>query len=113
MAITRVIVTDPRLLGPDDSTGNLGADSESAVLNILSSLNREFQKTVVMVTHDPKAATHAKTNHYLEKGTMQRTEQGWPAEARSILPLQSQTENLTSSSGLPRAFRPARLPTVC
>ncbi len=73
VAIARAIVTDPRLLLADEPTGDLDADSASAVLDILASLNRDFQKTVVMVTHDPRAAGRAKTNHYLEKGTLQST----------------------------------------
>ncbi len=91
MAVGRVVVTHPWLLPADVSTGDLNADSESAVLEILSSQKGEFQNNVVMVTHDLKAATYTKTTHCLEKGTIQRTEEASPAKARSFLLLPSQT----------------------
>ena len=71
VAISRAIVTDPRLILADEPTGDLDADSARAVLDILAALNQDFGKTIVMVTHDPKAAAFAGTRHYLEKGVLQ------------------------------------------
>jgi len=70
VAIARAIVTDPELILADEPTGDLDAHSASEVLAILERLNREFQKTVVMVTHDPKAAHHATVIRHLDKGML-------------------------------------------
>ncbi len=70
VAIARAIVTDPDLLLADEPTGNLDAASAEDVLTMLTRLNREFGKTVVMVTHDPHAAKFAKTIRHLEKGQL-------------------------------------------
>jgi putative ABC transport system ATP-binding protein len=70
VAIARAIVTDPDLLLADEPTGNLDARSGEEVLNILSTLNRELKKTVIMVTHDPRAASHATHELHLEKGVL-------------------------------------------
>ena len=70
MAIARAIVTDPDLLLADEPTGNLDAASAQEVLTLLSRLNKEFRKTIVMVTHDPNAATFATKLHHLEKGEL-------------------------------------------
>ena len=59
MAIARAIVTDPALILADEPTGNLDAASAQEVLTILSRLNKDFGKTIVMVTHDPHAAQFA------------------------------------------------------
>ena len=56
MAIARAIVTDPYLLVADEPTGDLDRSSAGEILDLLEQLNREFQKTIVMVTHDPQAA---------------------------------------------------------
>ena len=61
---------DPDLLLADEPTGNLDARSGEEVLNILSTLNRELGKTIVMVTHDPHAASFAMQEHHLEKGVL-------------------------------------------
>jgi len=73
VAIARAIVTDPALILADEPTGNLDAASAQEVLTILSKLNRDFGKTVVMVTHDPHAAQFASRTHHLEKGELLST----------------------------------------
>src|SRR6185436_4706601 len=70
VAIARAIVTDPDLILADEPTGNLDARSGDEILNILSTLNRELHKTIVMVTHDPQAARHATHEQHLEKGIL-------------------------------------------
>src|SRR5713101_10049358 len=70
VAIARAIVTDPDLLLADEPTGNLDARSGEEILNILSTLNRELKKTIVMVTHDPHAASYATHERHLEKGVL-------------------------------------------
>jgi putative ABC transport system ATP-binding protein len=73
VAIARAIVTDPALILADEPTGNLDAASAQEVLTILSKLNKDFGKTVVMVTHDPHAAQFASRTHHLEKGELLST----------------------------------------
>ncbi len=68
VAIARALVTDPVLVVADEPTGNLDAKSASDVLGILSSLARDAGKTVIMVTHDPKAAAFGTRSLHLEKG---------------------------------------------
>ena len=70
VAIARALVTDPTLLVADEPTGNLDAHSANDVLNLLATLNRDAGKTVIMVTHDPKAAAHARRMVHLEKGEL-------------------------------------------
>jgi putative ABC transport system ATP-binding protein len=70
VAIARAIVTDPALILADEPTGNLDAASAQEILTILSRLNREFGKTVIMVTHDPHAARFATRVRHLEKGEL-------------------------------------------
>ena len=70
VAIARAIVTDPDLILADEPTGNLDAGSAQDVLTLLSRLNKEFGKTIVMVTHDPHAASFAGTIRHLEKGEL-------------------------------------------
>ena len=70
VAIARAIVTDPDLILADEPTGNLDATSAQEVLTLMSRLNREFGKTIVMVTHDPHAAKVASHVRYLEKGEL-------------------------------------------
>lgn len=70
VAIARAIVTDPELILADEPTGNLDARSGVEILDILSTLNRELGKTIVMVTHDPNAAKYAGREQHLEKGIL-------------------------------------------
>jgi putative ABC transport system ATP-binding protein len=70
VAIARAIVTDPALILADEPTGNLDSASAHDVRVILSQLNKEFGKTIVMVTHDPSAAEQATVLHHLEKGQL-------------------------------------------
>jgi putative ABC transport system ATP-binding protein len=70
VAIARAIVTDPDLILADEPTGNLDASSAHDVLELLTRLNREFGKTIVMVTHDPHAANVASIVRCLEKGEL-------------------------------------------
>jgi len=70
VAIARAIVTDPDLILADEPTGNLDASSAAEVLTLLSRLNKEFHKTIVMVTHDPHAARFASVVRHLEKGEL-------------------------------------------
>ena len=69
VAIARALVTDPTLLLADEPTGDLDAKSGDEILTLLKRLNREFQKTIIMVTHDPHAAERASHVYHLEKGT--------------------------------------------
>lgn len=70
VAIARAIVSDPTLLVCDEPTGDLDRQSAEEVLGLLRLLNREHGKTVVMVTHDPKAAEYANHTLHLDKGTL-------------------------------------------
>jgi len=70
VAIARAVVTDPTLLLADEPTGDLDAKSAAEVLTLLQRLNREYRKTIVMVTHDPHAAERATHLLHLEKGTL-------------------------------------------
>lgn len=70
VAIARAIVTDPTLLVADEPTGDLDAKSAGEILDLLHRLNTEFHKTIVMVTHDPNAASRARRILHLEKGVL-------------------------------------------
>ena len=79
VAIARAIVSDPTLLVCDEPTGDLDRQSAVEVLTLLQRLNREHGKTIVMVTHDPKAAEYASHTLHLDKGTL--VERGAEAQA--------------------------------
>jgi putative ABC transport system ATP-binding protein len=70
VAIARAIVSDPTLLVCDEPTGDLDRQSAEDVLGLLQTLNRDHGKTIVMVTHDPKAAEYARHTLHLDKGTL-------------------------------------------
>ena len=70
VAIARALVTDPRLIVADEPTGNLDSQSAQDVLNILQMLSRQVGKTVILVTHDPKAAAFGSRSIHLEKGEL-------------------------------------------
>jgi putative ABC transport system ATP-binding protein len=70
VAIARAIVSDPTLLLADEPTGDLDSHSATEVLEILKRLNEGFNKTIVMVTHDPHAASYAHVTRHLEKGML-------------------------------------------
>ena len=74
VAIARALVNDPVLLLADEPTGNLDATAAQEILDLLQQLNEEFEKTIVMVTHDPRAARRAHRMLHLEKGTFVETE---------------------------------------
>ena len=70
VAIARAIITDPTILVADEPTGDLDRVSAGEILSLLERLNREFGKTIIMVTHDPHAAEKARTVRHLEKGEL-------------------------------------------
>jgi putative ABC transport system ATP-binding protein len=72
VAIARAIVTDPDILVADEPTGALDAKNAEEVLGLMGRLNADMGKTIVMVTHDPKAAHHARHQIHLEKGVLDR-----------------------------------------
>ncbi len=71
VAIARAIATDPTLLVADEPTGDLDKQSADEILTLLERLNKEFKKTIVMVTHDPRAAERAHVLRHLDKGELQ------------------------------------------
>lgn len=70
VAIARALVSDPRLLICDEPTGDLDRKTADEVLRLLQRLNSDFGKTILMVTHDPKAAEYARRTVHLDKGTL-------------------------------------------
>ncbi|NLI15644.1 MAG: ABC transporter ATP-binding protein [candidate division Zixibacteria bacterium] len=70
VAIARALVTDPSIILADEPTGDLDKISAEEILVLLSRLNSEFKKTIIMVTHDPRAAERAHTRRYLDKGEL-------------------------------------------
>jgi putative ABC transport system ATP-binding protein len=72
VAIARAIVTDPAVLVADEPTGDLDARSAEDILNLMQLLNEDFGKTIVMVTHDPRASARAHTERHLDKGVLSK-----------------------------------------
>jgi putative ABC transport system ATP-binding protein len=70
VAIARAIVTDPIILVADEPTGDLDKNSAQEILTLMERLNKEFNKTIIMVTHDPHAASKAHVVRHLEKGDL-------------------------------------------
>jgi putative ABC transport system ATP-binding protein len=70
VTIARAIVTDPRIIVADEPTGDLDRENAEEILKLLCKLNEEFNKTIIMVTHDPAAAERAKIVHRLDKGVL-------------------------------------------
>jgi len=70
VAIARAIVADPALLVCDEPTGDLDRDTADEILELLELLNRDHGKSIIMVTHDPKAASHAQRTLYMDKGKL-------------------------------------------
>jgi putative ABC transport system ATP-binding protein len=84
VAIARAIVTDPAVLVADEPTGDLDARSAEDILTLLATLNSEFKKTIVMVTHDPRAAQRAHIERHLEKGVLAKTIRQHDAAAATV-----------------------------
>jgi putative ABC transport system ATP-binding protein len=76
VAVARALVTDPTLLLADEPTGDLDARSATEVLDLLGLLNRDYGKTIVMVTHDMRAAARATVRYHLDKGALTPWETG-------------------------------------
>ena len=70
VAIARAVVTDPTVIVADEPTGDLDKQSAEEIMTLLSRLNAEFKKTIVMVTHDPRAAERARLQKHLDKGEL-------------------------------------------
>ncbi|MEW5993011.1 MAG: ABC transporter ATP-binding protein [Candidatus Zixiibacteriota bacterium] len=71
VAIARAIVTDPTVLLADEPTGDLDKQSAAEIMELLSRLNGEFNKTIIVVTHDPRAAERARIVRHLDKGVLE------------------------------------------
>lgn len=78
VAIARALIADPALIVADEPTGDLDRDSAKEILSMLGRLNKEMGKTILMVTHDPKAAEYARAILHLEKGQLERDEEHVP-----------------------------------
>jgi putative ABC transport system ATP-binding protein len=89
VAIARAIVTDPTIVVADEPTGDLDAKSAEDILNLLTQLNRQFQKTIVMVTHDPRSERYVDTVYRLDKGVFVGTEKGATMSSRVELQTQA------------------------
>ncbi|MBZ5497548.1 MAG: ABC transporter ATP-binding protein [Acidobacteriia bacterium] len=75
VAMARAIVTDPTFILADEPTGDLDAESAVEVMEVLHGLNQQFHKTILLVTHDPRAAAYAKVRHYLDKGVLEEKQE--------------------------------------
>ena len=82
MAIARALVSDPEIIVADEPTGDLDAKNAEATLDLLRTLKSEFGKTVVMVTHDPRAERYVDEVHHLDKGVLLESVPGGPGAGR-------------------------------
>lgn len=82
VAIARAIVNDPRIIVADEPTGDLDAAAAEAIMKLMTRLNSEIEKTVIMVTHDPKTADYAGKTLHLEKGKL--VDEPQPIQASSL-----------------------------
>jgi putative ABC transport system ATP-binding protein len=80
VAIARAVVTDPTILVADEPTGDLDRTSADEVLNLMERLSRDLGKTIIMVTHDPRAARRARSLKYLDKGVLANAPEATLAE---------------------------------
>jgi putative ABC transport system ATP-binding protein len=71
VAIARALIGDPTLIVADEPTGDLDRKAADDILTLLTKLNREFKKTILMVTHDPAAADRATATRHLNKGRLE------------------------------------------
>jgi putative ABC transport system ATP-binding protein len=76
VAIARAVITDPTIIVADEPTGDLDKNSAREILGLMEGLNHEFGKTIIMVTHDPRAAQTAHRLTYLDKGILRQDEKG-------------------------------------
>jgi putative ABC transport system ATP-binding protein len=74
VAIARTIVNDPAVILADEPTGDLDTKSAQEILGLLTLLNQNMRKTIIMVTHDPNAAQHAHRTMYLHKGVFSQVQ---------------------------------------
>lgn len=84
VAIARALIADPTLIVADEPTGDLDRHTGEEILNLMDQLNRELGKTIVMVTHDPRAAARARRMVHLEKGVLV-SDADWQAELQATL----------------------------
>ena len=75
VAIARAVITDPTIIVADEPTGDLDKNSAQEILGLMEGLNQEFGKTIIMVTHDPRAAQTAHKLIYLDKGILRQNDQ--------------------------------------
>jgi len=74
VAIARAVITDPTIIVADEPTGDLDKNSAREILSLMEGLNQEFRKTIIMVTHDPRAAQIARKRLFLDKGILSRND---------------------------------------
>jgi putative ABC transport system ATP-binding protein len=84
VAIARAIVTDPTIIVADEPTGDLDKAAASAVMDLLQSLNRDLEKTIIMVTHDPKTTEYASRTLHLDKGKLEHDSAGTPSSTPTL-----------------------------
>lgn len=99
VAIARAIVTDPKIIVADEPTGDLDAESAAAIMSLLTRLNRELGKTLIMVTHDAKSAAYARRSLHLEKGRLVEAQE--LAEMRAIEADRSLSGRENARQGVP------------